>query len=67
LDGLGGVFGREPSHHQCQLSVGCHPDGGTVNPLHVCSGTSAAMAHFYNKFGGFHDESYSLVVRKTGG
>src|ERR1039458_4444760 len=60
LDRLDGVFGCEPSHNQCQLTVGCHLDGSPINPLHIFSGVSAATVHFHNKLGGFH--SFSLLL-----
>jgi hypothetical protein len=35
-----GVFGRESSPNQCQLTVGYRLDGSHVNPLHVFGGAS---------------------------
>ncbi len=54
MNGSDSVFGGESSHKQSQLTVGCHPDGGPVHPLHVLGGTSTATIHFYDKFGFFH-------------
>jgi hypothetical protein len=33
---------RESSHHQCQLTIGCHLDGSPINPLHVFRGAGRA-------------------------
>jgi hypothetical protein len=53
LDGFNSVLGRESSHYQCQLTVGCRLDGNLVYALHVFRGASTATVHFHNKFGVF--------------
>src|SRR6266536_5761542 len=57
LDRLDSVFGCEPSHKQCQLTVGCRLEGSPINPLHVFRGVRTATVHFHNKFGVLHEFS----------
>jgi len=40
LDGFNGVFGRQSSHNQCQLTGGCRLDRSPINPQHVFRGAS---------------------------
>jgi hypothetical protein len=57
LDRFDSVFGRESPHNQCQLKVGCHLNGSSINPPYVFRGASTTSIHFHNKFCGFHDFS----------
>src|ERR1035437_8464159 len=54
LQGFDGVFGREPAHKLCQLTVGCHVDRCRINSLHVLGGASTASVHFHNKLDVLH-------------
>ena len=47
-EGFDSIFGRESSHQQCQLTVGCHVDAMRIDPLHVFEGASTATVHFHN-------------------
>jgi hypothetical protein len=60
---LGSVFRRESTHHQRQLAVWRHVDGGQINPLHVFRDTSASAIYFHNEFCIFH--MLSLLLSST--
>jgi hypothetical protein len=66
LDGYDSVFCPESPHKQWQLTVGCHVDGGRIDPPHVRQGFTA-MAHPYNKFDFFLTLLFALSEKQTGG
>jgi hypothetical protein len=61
LHRLDGVFGREPSHSQRELSVGCGLNRTAVNAQYVFRSSSAATVHFDKKLSVFHE--FPLVVQ----
>jgi len=60
LHGLDSVFGRESSHKQCQLTVGCHHDGGPIKPLDVLRSANTATVHFYDELSVIHEGNFIL-------
>jgi hypothetical protein len=60
LDDLRSVFGREFTHHESQLEIGCHLERHPSNALYVSRGTGSAMIYFYKELDVVHDFSYSL-------
>jgi small subunit ribosomal protein S21 len=59
LDSFHGVFSREFAHNECHLTVGCHLNGSSINPLHVLRLVDTSTVHFHNKFCVYH--SFSLL------
>jgi hypothetical protein len=48
------VLCGEPSHRKRQPAVGCHFNGGSINPPHVFCFVGTATVHFHNKFSILH-------------
>jgi hypothetical protein len=57
FDRFDGILGGESPHDKRQLTVGCHLNRGTINPLHLFGGLTTATIHFHNKFEIFHSLS----------
>ena len=49
FDRFDSILGGKSSHDQRQLTVGCHLNGGSINPLHILGFEGTSTIHFHYK------------------
>ena len=62
LDRFGCIFCRQSSHQQRELTVGCHLNRGSIDPLHILSFEGTSTIHFHKKFCGFHSFFAAFII-----
>jgi hypothetical protein len=76
LDGPDSIFGRESSHYQCQLAVGCRLNWSFIDAQYVFRSTRATPVHFHKELGVCHGflparaqnneaASFGITLRET--
>ena len=65
FDRFDSILGGKSSHDQRQLTVGCHLNRGSINPLHILRFEDSSAVHFHYKLCIFHSWFATFIEARS--